>query len=153
MAVAAWSLVTLSVPACRAQHTMDDRFLPVLLLLLGVSGSCGQGEEPGGPPEVLSEESIGEEVPEEDGILVLNNQTLSLALQEHSALMVEFCKCLGQWAGNHGGSIGVQASTSWMWPFSWAPCLLSPRISERMPGLEVVMLRRVAGGPEGEVLV
>ncbi|XP_038941296.1 protein disulfide-isomerase A2 isoform X1 [Rattus norvegicus] len=76
---------------------MDDRFLPVLLLLLGVSGSWGQGEEPGGPPEVLSEESIGEEVPEEDGILVLNNQTLSLALQEHSALMVEF---YAPWCGH-----------------------------------------------------
>lgn len=91
---------------------MDDRFLPVLLLLLGVSGSWGQGEEPRGPSEALPEEPIGEEVPKEDGILVLNHRTLSLALQEHPALMVEFCKCLGQWAGNHGGSLGVQASTS-----------------------------------------
>lgn len=91
---------------------MDDRLLPVLLLLLGVSGSWGQGEEPGGPSKVLPEEPIEEEVPKEDGILVLNYQTLSLALQEHSALMVEFCKCLGQWAENHGGSLGVQASTS-----------------------------------------
>lgn len=91
---------------------MDDRLLPVLLLLLGVSGSWGQGEEHGGPSEVLPEEPIEEEVTKEDGILVLNYQTLSLALQEHSALMVEFCKCLGQWAENLGGSLGVQASTS-----------------------------------------
>lgn len=91
---------------------MGRQLLPVLLFLLGVSGSWGQGEEPGGPSEVLPEEPIGEEVPKEDGILVLNNRTLSLALKDHSALMVEFCKCLGQWAGNHGGSLGIQASTS-----------------------------------------
>lgn len=91
---------------------MDKQLLPVLLLLLSVSGSWGQGEEPGGPSEVLPEEPTGEEVPKEDGILVLNHRTLSLALQEHSALMVEFCKCLGQWAENRGGSLGVQASTS-----------------------------------------
>ncbi|XP_031206330.1 protein disulfide-isomerase A2 [Mastomys coucha] len=76
---------------------MDDRLLPVLLLLLGVSGSWGQGEEPGGPSEVLPEEPIEEEVPKEDGILVLNYQTLSLALQEHSALMVEF---YAPWCGH-----------------------------------------------------
>ncbi|XP_034363205.1 protein disulfide-isomerase A2 isoform X2 [Arvicanthis niloticus] len=76
---------------------MDDRFLPVLLLLLGVSGSWGQGEEPGGPSEALPEEPIGEEVPKEDGILVLNHRTLSLALQEHSALMVEF---YAPWCGH-----------------------------------------------------
>lgn len=87
---------------------MDDRLLPVLLLLLGVSGPWGQGQEPEGPSEALPEESIREE---EDGILVLNNRTLNLALKEHSALMVEFCECLGQGAGNHGGR-GAQASTS-----------------------------------------
>ncbi|XP_028612360.1 protein disulfide-isomerase A2 [Grammomys surdaster] len=76
---------------------MGDWFLPVLLLLLGVSGSWGQGEEPGGPSEAFPEEPIGEEVPKEDGILVLNHRTLSLALQEHSALMVEF---YAPWCGH-----------------------------------------------------
>lgn len=89
---------------------MDDRLLPVLLLLLGVSGPWGQGQELEVPSEALPEESTGEEAPKEDGILVLSNRTLSLALQEHSALMVEFCECLGQWAGNHCGR-GVQASS------------------------------------------
>ncbi|GAB1300751.1 Protein disulfide-isomerase A2 [Apodemus speciosus] len=76
---------------------MGRRLLPVLLLLLGVSGSWGQGEEPGGPSEVLPEEPIGDEVPKEDGILVLNNRTLSLALKDHSALMVEF---YAPWCGH-----------------------------------------------------
>lgn len=91
---------------------MDDRLLTVLLLLLGVSGPWGQGQEPEGPSEVLPEESSGEEVPKEDGILVLSHHTLSLALQEHPALMVEFCECLGQKFGDHGDSLGVQAFTS-----------------------------------------
>ncbi|XP_051023951.1 protein disulfide-isomerase A2 [Acomys russatus] len=76
---------------------MDDRLLPVLLLLLGVSGPWGQGQEPEGPSEALPEESVREEVPKEDGILVLSNRTLSLALQEHSALMVEF---YAPWCGH-----------------------------------------------------
>ncbi|XP_003501525.1 protein disulfide-isomerase A2 [Cricetulus griseus] len=76
---------------------MDDRLLTVLLLLLGVSGPWGQGQEPEGPSEVLPEESSGEEVPKEDGILVLSHHTLSLALQEHPALMVEF---YAPWCGH-----------------------------------------------------
>lgn len=111
MAVAAWSPVPLSTPAFKAQHAMDGRLLPVLLLLLGVSGPWGQGQEPEGPSEVLPEESTGEEVPKEDGILVLSHNTLSQALQEHPALMVEFCECFSQRFGDLGG-LGVQASTS-----------------------------------------
>ncbi|OBS74383.1 hypothetical protein A6R68_15089 [Neotoma lepida] len=76
---------------------MDDRLLPVLLLLLGVSGPWGQGQEPEGPSEALPEESPGEEVPKEDGILVLSHRNLSLALQEHPALMVEF---YAPWCGH-----------------------------------------------------
>lgn len=86
---------------------MDGRLLPVLLLLL-CAGPWGQGQEPEGPSEVLPEESTGEE---DDGILVLSHNTLSQALQEHPALMVEFCECFSQWFGDLGG-LGVQASTS-----------------------------------------
>lgn len=71
---------------------MDSQLLPVLLLLLlGALGLWGQGPGPGGP----SEEPQEEEVPEEDGILVLSHRTLGLALQEHPALLVEFCECTG----------------------------------------------------------
>lgn len=71
---------------------MDSQLLPVLLLLLlGALSLRGQGPGPGGP----SEESGKEEIPEEDGILVLSNRTLGLALQEHPALLVEFCECTG----------------------------------------------------------
>lgn len=81
---------------------MDGRLLPVLLLLLGVSGPWGQGQEPEGPSEVLPEESTGEEVPKEDGILILSHNTLSQALQEHPALMVEFCECSASGLGTLG---------------------------------------------------
>lgn len=71
---------------------MDSQLLSVLLLLLlGALSLRGQGPEPGGP----SEEPGKEEVPEEDGILVLSHRTLGLALQEHPALLVEFCECTG----------------------------------------------------------
>ncbi|XP_045705071.1 protein disulfide-isomerase A2 isoform X2 [Phyllostomus hastatus] len=66
---------------------MDSPLLSVwLLLLLGASGLWGQSPGPGGP----SEEPWKEEVPEEDGILVLSNRTLGLALRDHPALLVEF---------------------------------------------------------------
>lgn len=91
---------------------MEDLLLPVFLLLLGFSGPWGQGQEPEGPSEALPEESPGEEIPKEDGILVLSHHNLSLALQEHPALMVEFCECLDQQFGDHGASLRVEASTS-----------------------------------------
>lgn len=72
---------------------MDGPLLSVLLLLLlGAWGLGGQGPEPGGPSEEPGKE---EEVPEEDGILVLSHHTLGRALQEHPALLVEFCECTG----------------------------------------------------------
>lgn len=73
--------------------TAMDSQLPsvLLLLLLGALSLRGQGPEPGAP----SEEPGKEEVPEEDGILVLSHRTLGLALQEHPALLVEFCECTG----------------------------------------------------------
>lgn len=63
---------------------MECQLLPVLLLLLlGASGRRGQGQGPEEPP------------PEEDGVLVLTQHSLDRALQEHHALLVEFCECLG----------------------------------------------------------
>lgn len=70
---------------------MDGQLLLVLLLLLGASSLWGQEPGPGGPLE----EPLEEEVLEEDGILVLSQRTLGLALQEHPALLVEFCECSG----------------------------------------------------------
>ncbi|XP_048645457.1 protein disulfide-isomerase A2 isoform X4 [Marmota marmota marmota] len=70
---------------------MDGQLLPVLLLfLLGASGLQGQGQGPERPSEDLLEDTPGEEVPKEDGVLVLNHRTLGLALQEYPALLVEF---------------------------------------------------------------
>ncbi|XP_054442763.1 protein disulfide-isomerase A2 [Pteronotus mesoamericanus] len=66
---------------------MDSQLLSVfLLLLLGASGLQGEGPGPRGPLEEPREE----EIPEEDGILVLSSRTLGLALQEYPALLVEF---------------------------------------------------------------
>ncbi|XP_005870415.1 PREDICTED: protein disulfide-isomerase A2 isoform X2 [Myotis brandtii] len=73
---------------------MDGQLLSVLLLLLlGALSLRGQGPGPGGP----SEEPGKEEVPEEDGILVLSHRTLGRALQEHPALLVEF---YAPWCGH-----------------------------------------------------
>lgn len=78
-------------PVCPGT-AMDGQLLSVLLLLLlGALSLRGQGPGPGGP----SEEPGKEEVPEEDGILVLSHRTLGRALQEHPALLVEFCECTG----------------------------------------------------------
>lgn len=71
---------------------MDSQLLPVLLLLLlQASGPWGQGPGTEGP----SAEPPKEEVSEEDGVLVLSRHTLSLALREHPALLVEFCEFAG----------------------------------------------------------
>ncbi|XP_006894969.1 PREDICTED: protein disulfide-isomerase A2 [Elephantulus edwardii] len=76
---------------------MDCQLLPVLLLLLlKASVLWGQGSgphEPSGEPP----EQVPQGVPEEDGVLVLNGSTLTLALQEHSALLVEF---YAPWCGH-----------------------------------------------------
>ncbi|KAF5921008.1 hypothetical protein HPG69_005586 [Diceros bicornis minor] len=70
---------------------MDGQLLPVLLLLLlRAWGPRGQGTGPGGSLEEPPKEEVPEEVPEEDGILVLSQRTLGLALQEHPTLLVEF---------------------------------------------------------------
>nr|XP_045017250.1 protein disulfide-isomerase A2 [Jaculus jaculus] len=71
---------------------MDNQLLFVLLLL-GAIGPQGLGKG----PEDLSEELSGEEIPKEDGVLVLSHRTLSLALREHPALMVEF---YAPWCGH-----------------------------------------------------
>nr|XP_055098484.1 protein disulfide-isomerase A2 isoform X3 [Symphalangus syndactylus] len=65
---------------------MSRQLLPVLLLLL--RASCPWGQEQG--PKSPSEEPPEEEIPKEDGILVLSRHTLGLALREHPALLVEF---------------------------------------------------------------
>ena len=72
---------------------MDGQLLLVLLLLLllGASGPEGQGPGPGEPEE----EPPKEEIPEEDGILVLSRRNLGLALREHRTLLVQFCECTG----------------------------------------------------------
>lgn len=93
---------------------MDSQLLLVLLLLLlGVSGPRGQEPGPGGP----SEEPPEEEIPEEDGILVLNQHTLGLALREHPALLVEFCECTGSAGQGHpqGPPSGSTPPTPWTW--------------------------------------
>lgn len=88
---------------------MNRQLLTVLLLLLlGVSGPWGQGQDPQGPLEDVPKEPPGEEVPKEDGVLVLSNRTLSLALQEHPALLVEFCECQGLSAGDHSNVWGFK---------------------------------------------
>ncbi|KAM7227861.1 hypothetical protein CapIbe_020315 [Capra ibex] len=92
---------------------MDGQLLPVLVLLLGASGLCEQGLGPGGPLEEPPEEKPPEEKPpeekppeekpseeeplEEDRVLVLSQQTLGQALQEHPALLVEF---YAPWCGH-----------------------------------------------------
>uniref|UniRef100_A0A8C7BHL2 Protein disulfide-isomerase A2 n=1 Tax=Neovison vison TaxID=452646 RepID=A0A8C7BHL2_NEOVI len=73
---------------------MDGQLPLVLLLLLVASGLRGQGLEPGGPEEEPPEE---EEVPEEDGILVLSQRTLGLALRKHRTLLVQF---YAPWCGH-----------------------------------------------------
>ncbi|XP_012910789.1 protein disulfide-isomerase A2 [Mustela putorius furo] len=73
---------------------MDGRLQLVLLLLLAASGLRGQGLGPGGPEEEAPEE---EEVPEEDGILVLSQRTLGLALRKHRTLLVQF---YAPWCGH-----------------------------------------------------
>lgn len=91
---------------------MDGRLPLVLLLLLAASGLRGQGPGPGGPEEEPPEE----EVPEEDGILVLSQRTLGLALRKHRALLVQFCECTGPgpWAGGPTRAAeGVQPPTLW----------------------------------------
>lgn len=71
---------------------MDSQLLPVLLLLLlRASGPRGQGPGTEGPSGEPPEEGVSEE----DGVLVLSRHTLSLALREHPALLVEFCECTG----------------------------------------------------------
>ncbi|XP_058291268.1 protein disulfide-isomerase A2 isoform X5 [Hylobates moloch] len=65
---------------------MSRQLLPVLLLLLRASCPWGQEQRPKSP----SEEPPEEEIPKEDGILVLSRHTLGLALREHPALLVEF---------------------------------------------------------------
>ncbi|XP_019843957.2 protein disulfide-isomerase A2 isoform X1 [Bos indicus] len=97
---------------------MDGQFLPVLVLLLGASGLCGQGLGPRGPLEEPPEEKPPEEKPpeeeppEEDGVLVLSRQTLGQALQEHPALLVEFCECQASMAGDPQGPPGCSAPPS-----------------------------------------
>ncbi|EHH60010.1 hypothetical protein EGM_11271 [Macaca fascicularis] len=72
---------------------MSHQLLPVLLLLL--RASCPWGQEQG--PKSPSEEPPEEEIPKEDGILVLSRHTLGLALREHPALLVEF---YAPWCGH-----------------------------------------------------
>lgn len=91
---------------------MDGQLLLVLLLLLlGASGPEGQGPGPGEPEE----EPPKEEIPEEDGILVLSRRNLGLALREHRTLLVQFCECTGPegWRTHRGppGRGGVQLPT------------------------------------------
>lgn len=106
-------------PRPRGPHTiMDGQLLPVLVLLLGASGLCEQGPGPGGPLEEPPEEKPPEEKPseeeplEEDRVLVLSQQTLGQALQEHPALLVEFCECRASVAGDRQGPPGCSAPPS-----------------------------------------
>ncbi|XP_042524579.1 protein disulfide-isomerase A2 [Dipodomys spectabilis] len=66
---------------------MDTQCLPVLLLLLLLGASVPHLSR--GLPE--------EDIPKEDGVLVLSHHTLSVALREHPALLVEF---YAPWCGH-----------------------------------------------------
>lgn len=97
---------------CGPGTAMDGQLLLVLLLLLlGASGPWGQGPGPEGPSEELLKEEFPEEevTEEENGILVLSRRTLARALQEHPALLVEFCECSGP------AGLGIQSPTPCTW--------------------------------------
>ncbi|XP_074237937.1 protein disulfide-isomerase A2 isoform X5 [Saimiri boliviensis] len=74
---------------------MSRQLLPVLLPLLLLGAWSPWGQEQG--PESPSEEPPEEEIPKEDGILVLSRHTLGLALREHPGLLVEF---YAPWCGH-----------------------------------------------------
>lgn len=72
--------------------------LAVLLLLLGLlvgPGGVGRGaKSPEEEVEALAGQAAGgeEELPEEDGVLVLTQQSFARALRKHRLLLVAFCE-------------------------------------------------------------
>lgn len=113
VAAAAWPPAPLSALPHGPGTAMYGQLLPVLVLLvLGALGPWGQESGPGGPLE-----EPPEQVPEEDGILVLSQHTLGLALREHPTLLVEFCECMGPegLGGPTGATQGFQSPTLGMW--------------------------------------
>lgn len=85
---------------CRA------RLVWLLVLSLAWLGPALGGEEEDGEVVAEEDDTLSDELGEEDGVLVLHEHNFARALSEHRLLLVEFCKCppdVGRGAGRGMG--------------------------------------------------